>query len=278
MGTPASVIGTNDYYNGYFSEENTQAENGRNDEQRAQPQDTDGKLWTANQKQAVEYNQGYNNHEETLNPESDSIKRKEGLTTYSHGRDWQQEWHGWPHPGSLVSEQARQDLNPSPSLNDDYRGAASYHVPTGSYLRWSSEASTASNNDWGAGGQGEWTASAPYRWGEDTQEAAGYSYRNDGGTVARQEMSATDQGLVTTPPGAADDAGGFGSKMNDLGGNEGWDARVSDRGLSSWKAAGGESWSYNEYGQRVWGDWVEYFDESEQATYFYCHGSGACCA
>lgn len=255
VGTPASVSGTNNYYYGYFSEGSTQAEDGRNEEQHAQQQDTDGRLWTTNQQQAVE-----NNRDEVLNPESDSSKRKE-LTTDSNGRDWQQDWHGWTHPGSLESEQARQDLNPPPSSNDDYRGAASYDVPTGPYHPSSSEASTTSNNDWGAGG--------PYRWGEDTQEAAGYFYGNDGGAVSLQEMSVTDQGLVTTPLGAADDSSRFGSKMNKSGGKDGWDARSFDGGLSSWEVAGGESWTYNEYGQRVWGDWVEYFDESAQATYFY---------
>lgn len=183
------------------------------------------------------------------------------MTTNSHDSDWQQEWQEWTHPDSLESEQARQDLNPPPSLNDDYRGAASYDVPTGSYYPWSSEASNTPNDDWGATG--------PCRWSEDTQEAAGYFYGNDGGTASLEEMSATDQGVVTTPLEAADDSSRVGSKMNESGGKDGSDAMDFDGGLSSWEVAGGESWTYNEYGQRVWRDWVEYFDESAQAAYFY---------
>ncbi|CAN0261793.1 unnamed protein product, partial [Ectocarpus sp. 8 AP-2014] len=39
-------------------------------------------------------------------------------------------------------------------------------------------------------------------------------------------------------------------------------------------SSGSRPWSVNEYGQRVAGDWVEYWDDAAQAAYFYNTASG----
>lgn len=61
---------------------------------------------------------------------------------------------------------------------------------------------------------------------------------------------------------------GYGSlDGSDAGGSE---AASNGTGSNTMHGADmGQTWSFNEYGQRISGDWVEYWDESAQAAYFY---------
>lgn len=67
-----------------------------------------------------------------------------------------------------------------------------------------------------------------------------------------------DGRISTSTPGSSGGSGGNGMSGGGTGSSSG----------------GRRPWSVNEFGQRVCGDWVEYWDESAQAAYFYNTGTG----
>ena len=250
--------------------------------------------WAANQ-QVTACNWGYDHAE--LYPRSEVVN---GATFPDdvHGNWWQSGWpeSRGPQQGSAESDQAWQD--PSLSSVDAYGGAASYDVPDGSYPAWTSEPTVfngppgQSVNECGAGGQEEWTVpNQSYQWTERSPETSAYYYGHDDSVL---HASTIDQGLIRDNWNAGETSTGLGSWTtpetpadnvddaycstlitNGSGGNGNGSrhAVCFDEDLSSWQTSG-KSWYYNEYGQRVCGDWVEYFDESAQATYFYNAATG----
>lgn len=116
----------------------------------------------------------------------------------------------------------------------------------GAHQAWSGEGATAATG-WDTGWATPETAEAP------TITANG-----------SEDLSLASNGFA----GGGDGGGaGGGSGMSLTGGDN--TAATPPSGGSS-----GRPWSVNEFGQRVSGDWVEYYDESAQAAYYYNTISG----
>lgn len=157
----------------------------------------------------------------------------------------------------------------------------------------------------GADGGEEWAAAAAETsqdWSSSTPESAKYyGYDSTGGVAlgatdraamaggaqAWSEVAAAtgwDTGWATPEtaeaPTTANGSDGLSSAPNAFAGDGGGVSDVSFTGGGNTAAtppSGGSSgrpWSVNEFGQRVSGDWVEYYDESAQAAYYYNTISG----
>lgn len=206
------------------------------------------------------------------------------------------------------SESSKQDWAKSWSADaydDDGAAAAS-----GYYAAWTPETPDTADDGTGYGygggggdeGAGEWAVAAvaetPQDWSGSTPENAGYyGYDNAGGVLATDhaavaggaqawsEATATGWDTGWATPETADapttaNGGEETSASNAFAGGGGGGSDVSLTGggdTAETPPSGGSSsrpWSVNEFGQRVSGDWVEYYDESAQAAYFYNTASG----
>lgn len=202
---------------------------------------------------------------------------------------------GW----SAETNQQWYDPDQPPSTGGEYGydGAESYDgaaaiTPSSSsdyYPAWTPETpDTADNNDnnaagtaiksWEGEGDGEWTSAAAEYYGYDSagsgvDQAAGGAWAGVGGVAA-----GWDEGWATPQPtdtaNGAEDSSVFiastgGESSKDSGGGSGGVGEAPPSGSS-----GSRPWSVNEYGQRVAGDWVEYWDDAAQAAYFYNTASG----
>lgn len=255
-----------------------------------------GELWDVNQQSAElgpYYQPGYDSYDYP------------GREYYYDQRGWEQE--GGNQQASAVSvlgwspetNQQWYDPDQPPSTGSEYGydGAMSYDgaaaiTPSSSsdyYPVWTPEtpdtADDNSNNaagttvkSWEGEGDGEWTSAAAEYYGYDSagsrvNQAAGGAWAGAGGVAG-----GWDEGWATPQP--ADTANGDedssvflastgGETSKDSGGGSGG---VGGAPLSG--SSGSRPWSVNEYGQRVAGDWVEYWDDAAQAAYFYNTASG----
>ncbi|CAM9378456.1 unnamed protein product, partial [Ectocarpus sp. 4 AP-2014] len=255
-----------------------------------------GELWDANQQSAEldpYYQPGYESYDYP------------GSEYYYGQRGWEQE--GGNQQDSAVSVQGWSpetnqqwydpDQPPSTGSEYGYDGAMSYDgaaaiTPSSSsdyYPAWTPETSdTAADNNnnaagttvksWEGEGDGEWTSAAAEYYGYDSagsgvDQAAGGAWAGAGGVAG-----GWDEGWATPQP--ADTANGdedssvflastSGETSKDSGGGSGGVGGAPPSGSS-----GSRPWSVNEYGQRVAGDWVEYWDDAAQAAYFYNTASG----
>lgn len=211
-----------------------------------------------------------------------------------HGyQDWQQQeqqQQGWVQPWSADAYENGYYANQAPyaSTGEAYGGAASYDGAACAPSEWSPDTAHNSNSSAADGGnQEKWaalSAATPQDWSGSTAETTDY-YDYDGAAAFE---AATNQAIVNVgkaagdaadwegwgTPGTASGTDGYASTSTSAGGGagdtRGTDGRMSGEATSS----SGRPWSVNEYGQRVCGDWVEYWDESAQAAYFYNTATG----
>eukprot|EP00903_Cladosiphon_okamuranus_P017045 g15710.t1 len=225
---------------------------------------------------------------------------------------WVQSWspdasQQWYDPSQSPSQVSSADYGGAESY--DGAAASDYHYPewtSGTPVTPDQSSSTGASNGWGdatsygyggsggGGGEeiGEWAvavaAETPQEWDSSGLEAAGYyGYDAAGGaepTGAKVANTGWDEGWATAETAETTAASGLfaGGGNGSGGGVTGNDtADMSSVGGNSMVetppsggSSSGRSWSVNEYGQRVAGDWVEYYDESAQAVYFYNTVSG----
>lgn len=192
------------------------------------------------------------------------------------------------YDGAAASDYSYPEWSPGTPVTPDQSGGA------GASNGWGDGA----GYDYGGGGGGEWAvagvAETSQEWNSGGPDAAGYyGYDAAGGAEsmgASMAKNAWDEGWATPETAEATTAsassnGGFSASSG--GDGSGWGARGADtvdvssaggnKTAETTPSAGsssGRPWSVNEFGQRVAGDWVEYYDESAQAAYFYNTVSG----
>lgn len=248
---------------------------------------------------------GYN----TTNSGSESAYQQD----YWQGGDQQAGWvqHWSPEANQQWYDQSQ---SPSQLSSADYGGAESYDGAAvsdysypertpGTPVTPDQSGGTGTSEGWGGatgygggGGGGEWAvtgvAETPQEWssgGPDSAGYYGYDAAGGAGTMGPKIANKTwDEGWATPETAEATAASASGNGEFSASGSSGGGARgpdtaeVSSAGggnnTAETTASGGSSsgrpWSMNEFGQRVSGDWVEYYDESAQAAYYYNTVSG----
>lgn len=202
----------------------------------------------------------------------------------------QQVWDGqqWSYPKATENDNEPQVLYNEETLTE-YSGAAAYG-DTGTDAGWwdadgqqqqqqqqkqhgqqpnqqqqLQQWSDSSDDAFAIGGEAE-----GYYDGAETLDQVNTEYFSSGAGVR------VDAGVdIITGVGAATDWGGWATPDGQNDAVELYTASLSSgtggaggtRGTTG--SSSGRPWSVNEYGQRVSGDWVEYWDESAQAAYFY---------
>lgn len=224
---------------------------------------------------------------------------------------YQQHWQVQQWSPEAVQPWYDQSQSPSQLSLADYGGAESYDgaAASGYYPEWTpgtsdapdQSGSTGASEGWGGatgydyngggwGEGGEWAvagvAETPQEWSSSGPDTAGYyGYDARGAASMGRKISSTgwDEGWATPETSVATAESGLFADGGDGGGGvRGTDtADASSNGgndtagtAPSGGSSSGRPWSVNEFGQRVAGDWVEYYDESAQAAYFYNTASG----
>lgn len=174
---------------------------------------------------------------------------------------------------------------------------------TGASKGWGEATGYGYSGDGGGGGggeAGEWAvagvAETPQEWSSSGPDTAEYGYDAAGGggsSGLRVGTAGWDEGWATpetaeTAETSASDNKDFSASNVLNGGGDGGGGGVRGTSTADMSSTGGNNtaestpsggsssrpWSVNEFGQRVAGDWVEYYDESAQAAYFYNTASG----
>lgn len=264
-------------------------------------------LWAVDQPSpASDPNSYYSGHETYDYPGSEYY----GYTPTTTGSDsaYQQDWQGdqqagWVQNWSPEANQQWYDPNQSPSQlsSADYCGAESYDGAAASdyyYPEWTPD--TPVTPKWAVTGVGEtsqeWSSSGPdtagyYGYGAaGGAESMGPNIANMGWDEgwATPEIAEAPAASTSAPAASTSGNGDFSASSIFAGGGDGGGGGARGADTADVSSAGGNNttetppsggssgrpWSVNEFGQRVAGDWVEYYDESAQAAYFYNTASG----
>lgn len=227
---------------------------------------------------------GYEDQPGGFNSDGYGYEYAATAATIADQQDWSQDYQskswstleaGAESHAEPQSETYKRFAQQAPAA--EYGGAATYDGASG-WDKWSS--------DWGTVESGPGSISA----GEASQASAspdaqswigayspGYEY--DGATAFDQSPAyynynenASHSGEYTQEWASWPTRGGTnGTELHasSASTSSGTDTKAAGPVTTSESSSRGWSWSVNEYGQRVSRDWVEYWDESAQATYFY---------
>lgn len=210
-----------------------------------------------------------------------------------------QQWY--PEDGQTWHDPNQQS---SASSGYAYGGATSYDGAAGAYLELMGDTALSTNvnntennttaggaadyehngsfDPYGEGGEQEqWAvattpalAKVPQDWSGSSPETAEY-YGYDDSTAVLTSWEGPANVSKGEGAGAAVDWGERATpgvaNSSEIGGVRSTDEGESGVGTAN---SSGRPWSVNEFGQRVCGDWVEFWDESAQAAYFYNTATG----